>query len=119
MEVKKTSDLTEEIKFLDIEVFKENNQIYTKIFDKRREYKFKILGMVSPFSNIPINMGLNIITSQLFRFAKVCSFKKDFIFNCKIIIDKLHNNGFFKETLRRYLNTSQNKHKWIPIKYNR
>jgi len=87
--------------------------VYTRIYDKRRDYDFIILGMISPFSNLPSYMGYNVISSQFYRYARVCSFKKDFMENCNITINILKRNGFKDIILRKFIKKFFNKNNWV------
>ena len=42
--------------------------------------------------------------SQFCRYAAVCKYREDFIFNCKLVVTKLRENGCPNFTLRKYVN---------------
>ena len=88
--------------FLDIDIKVDQNRITTKVYDKRRDYNFDILGLPAFSSNIPNNMTYGIICSQFSRFASICMREHDFIFNCQLVINKIYNNGFPSWLLKKY-----------------
>jgi len=63
-------------------------------------------------------MGYNVISSQFYRYARVCSFKKDFMENCNITINILKRNGFKDIILRKFIKKFFNKNNWVWVKYN-
>ena len=44
-----------------------------------------------------------VMCSQFCRFASICKYREDFIFNCKLVISKLQNNGSPENLLRKYV----------------
>ena len=44
-----------------------------------------------------------VMCSQFCRFASICKYRDDFIFNCKLVISKLQNNGCPNSLLRKYV----------------
>ena len=89
--------------FLDVDIKLSNNRFLTKVYDKRREFEFDILGLPAFASNIPNNMSYGIICSQFCRFANICMKREDFLFNCQLVIDKIKHNGFPTWLLKKYV----------------
>ena len=89
--------------FLDIDIKIVNNKFITKVYAKRREFNFDILGLPAFLSNIPNNMTYGIISSQFSRFANICMIKEDFLLNCQLIINKINYNGFPSWLLKKYV----------------
>ena len=75
----------------------------SRIYDKKRDFNFDILGLPSFNSNVPINMTYGVMCSQFCRFALVCQHVEDFIFNCQLFINKLQENGYPIHILRKYV----------------
>ena len=75
-----------------------------KIYDKRRDFNFEILGLPSFRSNIPVKMIYGVICSQFYRFATVCKYRDDFVFNCRLVKSKLEDNGCPVNILKKYIN---------------
>ena len=62
------------------------------------------LGFTSYRSNIPVKMIYAVICSQFCRFASICKYRDDFIFNCKLMKSKILNNGCPVSVLRKFVN---------------
>ena len=80
--------------FLDIDIEIINEGIKHKVYDKRRDYDFEILGLPSFNSNTPNNSTYGVLCSQLYRYSLICKYKEDFISNCQLFINKLKQNDF-------------------------
>ena len=105
LEIKNTNnDPYRTCSFLDIDIKVVNNNFLTTVYDKRRDFNFDILGLPAFLSNIPYNMTYGIICSQFSRFANICMTEHDFIFNCQLVINKMHLNGFPSWLLKKYVN---------------
>ena len=90
--------------FLDISIEIINGIFVHKIYDKRRDFNFDILGLPSFKSNIPVKLIYGVMCSQFCRFAAVCKYREDFILNCKLVKSKLQDNGCPIAILRKYVN---------------
>ena len=89
------------------------------MYDKRRDYNFEILGLVSPYSNVPNMACRGVFISQFIRFANICSFKADFIINCLLLCNRFLKIGLTIKTITSYLTlVLLKKHTWIGTKYN-
>ena len=93
------------------------NEFSTKVYDKRRDFNFDILGLPAFSSNIPSKMAFGIICSQFIRFAKICMAKEDFIYNCQLIINKINTNGFPMWILKKYVAKFQNNNHQLLLKF--
>ena len=111
------SDPHKKCAFLDISIEIVNGIINHKIYDKRRDFNFDILGLPSFKSNIPIKIIYGVMCSQFCRFAAVCKYRDDFIFNCKLVITKLLDNGCPLYLLRSYINKFKYSKKLNLLKY--
>ena len=97
------SDPHKKCSFLDISIEIVDGLFIHKIYDKRRDFNFDILGLPSFRSNIPVKMIYGVMCSQFCRFASVCKYRDDFIFNCKLVISRLQNNGCPVGLMRKYV----------------
>ena len=104
--------------FLDMDIKIVNGCFVSKIYDKRRDFNFDILGLPSFTSNIPTKMTYGVLCSQFCRFASVCHLKEDFIFNCQLFINKLQQNGFPSHILERYINKFEFNKRLTLLKFN-
>ena len=103
--------------FLDIEVNVEGDQLKTKTYDKRENYKFEIVNHPDLSGNIPHGAAYGVYTSQVIRYAQVCNDADDFKERVKVLTNKLIIKGF---TINRLKNTMQEclgKHSGIAKKY--
>ena len=48
-------------------------------------------------------MIYGVMCSQFCRFASVCKYRDDFIFNCRLVISKLQDNDCPVSLLRKYV----------------
>ena len=103
--------------FLDIEVAVENKKFKTKTYDKRDDYNFEIINYPDLSGNIPQGAVYGVYTSQVIRYARVCSEKKDFIERVMILTGKLIKKGFKKIPLRKTMTKCIQRTRWIVKKY--
>ena len=103
--------------FLDISIEIIDGKFVHKIYDKRRDFNFEILGLPSFKSNVPVKLIYGVLCSQFCRFASVCKFRDDFIFNCKLVVSKLQDNGCPLYILRKFVNKFKYTKKITLIKY--
>ena len=81
----------------------DDGRFVSRIYDKRRDFNFDILGLPSFNSNVPINMTYGVMCSQFCRFALVCQHVEDFIFNCQLFINKLQEKGYRIHIFKKYV----------------
>ena len=98
------SDPHKKCSFLDISIEIVDGLFVHKIYDKRRDFNFEILGLPSFKSNVPTKLIYGVMCSQFCRYASVCKYREDFIFNCKLVITKLKENECPNFILRKYVN---------------
>ena len=120
LEITKTNeDPHNKCSFLDISIEIVDNLFIHKIYDKRREFNFSILGLPSFKSNVPVNSIYGVMCSQFCRFALVCKYREDFVFNCKSIISKLLNNDCPSHVLKKFVNKFKYNKSRTLLKYGR
>ena len=107
-----------ECSFLDVDIKVNDNRFVSKVYDKRREFNFDILGLPSFFSNIPNNMAYGIICSQFCRFANICIREQDFLYNCQLVVNKISQNGFPAWLLRKYVRKFKYRKNRTLLKFN-
>ena len=103
--------------FLDLDIRLVDDHFVSKLYDKRRDFNFDILGLPSFTSNIPIRMTYGVLCSQFCRFAAACHLKDDFILNCRMFVDKLVQNGYPVHILRRFVNKFKYNKRLTLLKY--
>jgi hypothetical protein len=74
------------------------------LYDKRRDYKFKILGFPNINSDIPSNLGKNTFMGQIIRIKRIdYNNFNDFVINVNILIKKFIENGYKLNELIKYV----------------
>lgn len=89
--------------FLDLDIEIANGNFTHKIYDKRRDYNFEILGLPSTNSNIPNKSIYGVLCSQFCRYASNCRFREDFLLNCQLLINKLLHNKCPSYLLKKFV----------------
>jgi len=96
------------VTFLDIRITlraSRNRAYHTTVFDKRTLPKYKLLPMTRyphATSFVPPRFGLNIVTSQCFRFLRRCMSRNSFIFNLAKVVLELSYKQFSLRKLLSY-----------------
>jgi hypothetical protein len=94
------------ISFLDTIFYQEDDIMYTKIYDKREHPPLNSVPQtkfphVSSFLAQRSKYG--IIISQLHRFSRLCTRKKDFIERTKSFLDEFYQRGYCRDQIRKYI----------------
>ena len=79
----------------------ENGVISTSIFDKRDTFDFPIVNFPTLTGNIPLKSSYGVFTSEVVRFARACTYYKDFESRVSILVKKLKKQFFITRLLRR------------------
>ena len=103
--------------FLDMETNVVGKQFVTKTYDKREAYNFEIVNYPDLSGNIPPNAAYGVYTSQVIRYARVCSNKDDFLSRVKLLKGKLKEKGFLEAKLIKTGKRCLHKNHWIQRKY--
>ena len=89
--------------FLDLDIIVENNIFITRLYDKRRDFSFKVVSLPNMKSNIPTAPTYGIFTGELYRLSKSCSEVTQFISEVKLLTSKLIIQNFNKNMLNHKL----------------
>ena len=81
-------------------IIESNNQLYTKLYDKRDDFDFHIVNFPFLSSNIPSSPSYGVYISQLIRYARCCSYYDDFGYRHKLFVDRLLSQGYEVKHLR-------------------
>ena len=103
--------------FLDIAVNIVDKRFVTKIYDKRDDFDFEIVNYPDLSGNIPRRQAYGVYTSQVLRYAKVCSKCDDFMKCLNVLTGKLIRKGFKKNELDNTLSKCYRNYPWIVNKY--
>ena len=97
------NDPYRECSFLDVDIKIVDGKFVNKVYDKRRDFNFDILGLPSFTSNTPFILSYSVLCSQFCRFAWICSYGQDFIFNCQLFVNKMLFNGFPSHIIKKHI----------------
>ena len=89
--------------FLDLDIEITDDGFTHKVYDKRRDFNFEMLGLPSFNSNTPTKLAYGVLCSQFCRYSSICKFGADFTFNCQLLIDKLKRNDFPSRVLKKFV----------------
>ena len=103
--------------FLDMETSVIDRRFVTKTYDKKESYDFEIVNYPDLSGNIPRGSAYGVYTSQLIRYARVCSYKEDFINRAALLKRKLKEKGFTEEKLQKTSRKCVHNNDWIIKKY--
>ena len=104
------------LNYLDITIYKHNGVWYTKIYDKRHHHPLnKIKHITYPHieSFISRSCKYNVVTAQLTRFFRICTFKADFLRVSLDFLTILARKHYSIDFLRRYTHKFVRKHSYL------
>ena len=73
LKLKKTSESSIALSYLDIQITIVNGKYSTAVYDKRDSFNFKIVNFPHPSSYIPSGPAYGVYISQLVRIGRICS----------------------------------------------
>ena len=91
--------------FLDLDVSVNNGVFSSKLYDKRRDFYFKVVSFPHLKANIPQSPAYGIFIGEVYRICKSSSTDLAFINDVKLLICKLCNQSFISEILYRKLSS--------------
>ena len=101
--LEKTNISDKRVTFLDLDISICNNKFDVKMYDKRKDFNFKVLSMPNMKSNIPERQTYGIFYSQLFRLCNANSNLDNFVGDVKALIAKLVHQNFNRRKLFKFL----------------
>ena len=72
----------------------DNTPFRISIYDKRKDFAFRIVNFPHMDSNSPANPAYGVYISQLVRYARICTSKVDFINRLRGLSLRLRQQGF-------------------------
>ena len=100
LEIKETTESPRSASYLDLLLSVSNGILSTKLYDKRDDFDFRIVNFPFISSNIPESPAYGVYISQLIRYARACSFYKDFICRAKTLTAKLKEQVYERDKLK-------------------
>lgn len=104
--------------FLDLDITIEDNQVITKIYDKRDDFDFEIVNFPHLDGDVPKRTSYSVYVSQLIRFANACSRVEDFNTRNFLLTSKLLKQGYRYHILRKTFTKFYRKYTELVSKYN-
>ena len=108
LQLNKANSSDTEAPFLDLNLSITNGIVSSKIYDKRDDFNFEIV-------NFPF---LDVYSSQLIRFARVCSNVDDFNNGNLFLTAKLLKQGYRYHKIRKAFSKFYHRHSELIVKYN-
>ena len=99
LEIVRTNDDPMSSTFLDLDIFIDGNKFGTRLYDKRRDFNFKVVSFPNLKSNIPNEPSYGTFIGELHRLCKSCSQLTNFIDEVKLLMSKLTHQNFSKHRL--------------------
>lgn len=104
--------------FLDLDLtVAQNNEIVSKIYDKRDDFGFGIVNFPWLDGDIPRAPSYGIYISQLVRFARACSDVRNFHSRNLYLTSKLLSQGYRYHKLRKSFGKFYKKYRELLLKY--
>ena len=103
--------------FLDMDIKIENNQLITKMYDKRESYDFEIVRLPFKNSNMPSKMFYNTIGAEILRICRVTTNYKDFVSTSKPLLKRMRKQGANDIHIKQVLIKSMTRHQESFNKY--
>ena len=94
--------------FLDLQL--NRNTGLTTMYDKRNDFKFKVIRFTHASSNCPTTVGTNTIFSQVLRIAKIHSNKDSFIYAINVLRTTFAQNGYKTNDINKAITDACVKH---------
>ena len=88
-----------------------------KLYDKRDDFKFKMVSFPYISSNIPNTPAYGVFTAQLLRIYRVCTSLSDANLQVIQLSSKLSNQGYKVMQLAKSGKRMLMKHQWICRKF--
>ena len=118
--LKKTNEDPKEAEYLDLLInINVNDELTTKLYDKRDAFGFDIVNFPYLDSNIPSGPAYGVYVSQLVRYSRACCNYGDFSFRHSLLIKRLLNQGYKRDKLSKYFLKFYNKYSKDMNKYNK
>ena len=115
--LKKTSESSTALSYLDIQITIVNGKYSTAVYDKRDNFNFRIVNFPYLNSNIPSGPAYGVYISQLVRIGRICSDYSDFALRNYKLTERLINQGYRYSDLCRSFQKFARKHPNILNKY--
>lgn len=86
---------------MDLDILVKKEGFVSKLYDKRRDFSFNVVTFPNLRSNIPDSQAYGSFTGELNRVCKSCSNFVDFRDEVKTLVQKLKNQNFNVNELKK------------------
>ena len=93
LELKKENSNITTCSFLDLKIDIHDNTFTTSLYDKRDDYRFKIVRLPYRCSNIPKKMFTSSIVAEILRIARITSTFQAFFTAVHVLVKRMINQG--------------------------
>ena len=118
LKLKKTSESSTTLSYLDIQITIVNGKYSTAVYDKKDDFNFKIVNFPFLCSNIPSRPAYGVYISQLVRIGRICSDYSSFASRHYKLTERLVRQGFRYSDLCKAFHKFAKRHGHILNKYN-
>ena len=106
--ISETTESTSVASYLDLLFIRDkNNNITTKLYEKRDAFGFHIVKFPFVSSNIPSAPAYGVYASQLIRYACCCSNYSDFLLGHRALVTRLLSQGYkvnrLSDTFKKFM----------------
>ena len=106
-----------EVEYLDVKIRISSSGVETSVFHKVDDFNFQVTLLTFPDSTIPNNMGLNVFSGQIIRYARICSSFKDFSDKANRTYRLLVARGYDSLDLRIHAEKCLHRHSELLYKF--
>ena len=118
LEIKDTTDTDRCASYLDLHLEIDNEQqLRTKLYEKRDDFNFPIVNFPVICSNIPAAPAYGVYISLLIRYSIACGSYQDILDRGLLLTRTLLNEGFLLVKLKSSLRTFYGRHHYLVDRY--
>ena len=117
LKLKKTTESSTTLSYLDIKVGIVNGKYSTEVYDKRDDFNFNIVNFPFLCSNIPSGPAYGVYISQLVRIGRICSDYSSFALRHRELTERLVHQGFRYSSLCKAFDKFARRHGQSLDKY--
>ena len=110
MILNKTNKTSISADYLDVHIDIIGGKFVTSLYDKRRDYKFKVISLPHMASNVPIGPTYGVFISRVHSFYMANNKVEGFYSEVKNLINKLVKQGYLLSKMKYHLAKYFNKH---------
>ena len=118
LQLNKANSSDTEAPFLDLNLSITNGVVSSKIYDKQDDFNFEIVNFPFLDGDVSRSPSYGVYISHLIRFARVCSYVKDFNNRNLFLTAKLLKQGYRYHKIRKAFSKFYHRHSELIVKYN-